>query len=265
MIAVIRNHLLSIAPLLGLAAIGGLHLIQRRQWSLIVGLLAIVPGTAAFLIFMATRGVFFSHRYLAAIDLGLVFAAGIALAAIDVPATRRWLSRHVHDRRALRAVALGVGGIAALTVAPVGVLDPVVGQVITKQAQIIRNEHRAIEAILPELASTPRWSDPAADDAAHPKLLVPARVREQMVVDLDLALNQVGRTTKSRVDPAAEHLVPGQIVYHDRLDDPDDPRYEALEIDRPTEVGGIRLVPLLTDPDRGIWVISVEVATGLRR
>ena len=86
-----------------------------------------------------------------------------------------------------------------------------------------------------------------------------------MVVDLDLALNQIVRTTKTRVDPAAGHLVPGQIVYHDRLDDPEDARYEALEIDRPTEIGGMQLVPLLADPQRGIWVISVEAATGLGR
>ncbi|MET0915891.1 MAG: hypothetical protein ABWY81_06790 [Jiangellaceae bacterium] len=264
-IAYIGNHLLSIGPLVGLAVIGGLHLIQRRQWSLVVGLLAIIPGTAAFLIFMAARGVFFSPRYLSMIDLGLIFAAGISLAAIDVPATRRWLNRHVHDRLALGAVAVGIGVLAAIAFAPVGVVDPDVRQAITKQAKLLRNEHRAVEVILPELASTPRWWDPAADESADPKLLVPARVREQMAVDLDLALNQIVRTTEARIDPAAGRLVPGQIVYHDRLDDPEDPSYEALEIDRPTEVGGVRLVPLLADPERGIWVISVEAATGLGR
>ena len=83
-----------------------------------------------------------------------------------------------------------------------------------------------------------------------------------MAVDLDLALNQIVRTTEDKIDLAAGRLVPGQIVYHDRLDDPEDPSYEALEIDRPTEVSGVRLVPLLADPERGIWVISVEAATG---
>ena len=135
-IAYIGYHLLSIGPLVGLAVIGGLHLIQRRQWSLVVGLLAIIPGTAAFLIFMAARGVFFSPRYLSMIDLGLIFAAGISLAAIDVPAMRRWLNRHVHDRLALGALAVGVGVLSAIAFAPVGVVDPAVRQAITKQAKL---------------------------------------------------------------------------------------------------------------------------------
>ena len=148
-IAFIGNHLLSIAPLVGLAAIGGLHLIQRRHWSLVVGLLAIGPGTAAFLLFMATRGVFFLAPLPRCDRPWPHFAAGISLAAIDVPAIRRWVNRHIHDRRALGAVAVSVGAMAALAFAPVGVLDPVVRQVIKTQAQLLRNENRAVEAILP--------------------------------------------------------------------------------------------------------------------
>jgi hypothetical protein len=124
------------------------------------------------------------------------------------------------------------------------------------------NEQRAVAAIRPQLGSIPSWRDAGpAVAGTPPRILVPARVREQVAIDLDLSLNTVFRTQAKTIDLANGRLVPGQIVYHDRLDDSADPRYLALEIETATTVGAVRLVPLLADRARGIWVILIEAAT----
>jgi hypothetical protein len=258
----LARHMLELGPVVALAAFGVVVLVKRRRWPLIVGLVALVPGTAAFLVFMAARGIFFSARYVAAIDLGLLFVAGVGLAALDAPVVRQWLHRRFHVRRPPPMMAVAAGLAVALLCVPIGPLDPMVRQTIRKQAKLLSNEQQAVAVIRAALGSTPRWWEPAANEpGAPPKVLVPARVREQMVVDLDLGLTQIMRTTARLLDPTAGRLVPGQILYHDRLDDGTGKGYEVLEIDQPTQVGPVRLVPLLADRSRGIWVVRVEAAS----
>jgi hypothetical protein len=249
------RHVVEMAPLLPFAALGVVVIVRRRAWPIALGLLALGPGVGGFLIYLAARGTFFSTRYAAPIDLSMVFVAGIGLAALDAPLVRARLGRFVpHGRRAAIA-GLAVGAIAGLAFAPIGVLDQ-------DARATVANEQRAIAAIRPQLGSIPSWRDAGpAILGAPPRILVPARVREQVAVDLDLSLNTVFRTQATSIDLAKGRLVPGQIVYHDRLDDSADPRYGALEIETATTVGAVRLVPLLADRAGGIWVILVEGAS----
>jgi hypothetical protein len=97
-------------------------------------------------------------------------------------------------------------------------------------------------------------------DAADPSVLVPLLLRPQLAIDLDLPLTAIARLNPADVPPNGHRLRPGQIVFHDRRGDGPDPAFASLEVDVPTVVGDVRLVPIASDPMRGWWVIRVEAA-----
>lgn len=253
-------HLAHGAPLLPLAGLGAFVLLRRRQWPLVVGLLALGPGVAAFLIYLGARSIFVSNRYLAPIDLSLLFTAGMGLTALDVPQVRRVVRRFksIESRRVLVLAIVGV--VAALALAPIGLLDATTRATISTQVQLHANEPRAMAAIRAELASPSACLTAAR--AADPKLratvIVPSRLRVQAVVDLGLSLNDVTKPGGIRL--IAGLPAPGQIVYHDRLDGQTGASYAIYEIDHPVVDGADRLVPLLADPVHGFWVIRVDSA-----
>jgi hypothetical protein len=254
-------HLAGEAPLLPLAALGAFVLIRRRRWALVAGLLAFGPGIAAFLVYLGARHIFVSARYADAIDLALLFTAGIGLGAIDLPVVRRQLRRSFPVYRRRFVVPLLAGALAGLAFAPIGLLDATVRNTILTQVRLHANEQRAMAVIKAELAS-PSACLTAARASGVPvrsMVIVPAHVRVQAVVDLDLPLKQVARP--SGITAVAGVPVAGQIVYHDRLDDPTGKRYTIYEIDHPVTLGDVRLVPLLADAKRSFWVVRVDQAT----
>jgi hypothetical protein len=254
-------HLMSQAPLVLLAGLGAFQLLRRRSWPLVFGLLALGPGVAAFLVALAIRDVFFSARYAETMDLALLVAAGIGLSAIDVPALHASVSRFADSSGRALVASVTAGAIAAAAFAPIGVLDATLRQTVGHEIQLLRDEQRAVEAIRRALAGVPSWRDGTGQlSGGRPRLLVPARLLEQLIVDLDLSALAVARTTPTGVDISKGRLLVGQIVYHDRLDDVADARYAVLEVDQPTTIGSVRLVPLLADKSRGMWVLRVDPA-----
>lgn len=254
-------HLAGEAPLLPLAALGAFVLIRQRQWALVLGLLALGPGVAAFLVYLGARGIFVSARYADAIDLALLFTAGMGLLAIDAPLVRRLLSRSVPAVRRWVFVPVVAGALAGLAFAPIGLLDTTVRNTILTQVRLHANEQRAMAAIRAELRS-PSACLTAARASGVPvrsMVIVPSRLRVQAVVDLGLPLTEVakpGGITKVAGIPA-----PGQIIYHDRLDAETGKAFAIYEIDHPVTLGAVRLVPLLADAKRSFWVVRVDQAT----
>jgi hypothetical protein len=254
-------HVAGMAPLVPLAALGALVLVRQRRWPLAIGLLALGPGVAAFLVLLGARGTFVSARYLAPIDLSLLFTAGLGLTTLDVPIVRRWLGRTLSLDRSRVVVPLLVGAFAALAFAPNGLIDATTRHAILNQVQLHANERRAIAAIRVELAAPSACFEATRSSAARARstVIVPSRLRAQAVVDLDLPLTDVakpGGITMSGGLPAA-----GQIVYHDRLDGQTSSSYAVYEIKAPVTKGAVRLVPLLADATRGLWVIRVDDAS----
>lgn len=263
MVGFVGRYVLGLAPLLPLAALGGIMLGLRRQWSLGVGLVAASVGVAVFWILVGTRGTVVASRYLAPIDLSLVFAAGLGLSVLDVPTVRRWLATRARiDARRAGTAALA-GTLAALAFTPIWPLDRDVLAGVSTQRQLHENAQRAFDAILEELNSTglSAGGSLSAGSPPSPAVLVPPRLRAQAVVDLGLPLTVVRKSWASGIDPAAGRPVPGSIIYHDRLDDKASLRWATIEIDQPVVIGSLRLVPILSDPGRGFWVIRVEDAT----
>jgi hypothetical protein len=253
-------HFVHGPALLPLVALGAFVLIRRRQWPLVVGLLALGPGVAVFLVYLGARSIFVSNRYLAPIDMSALVTAGMGLTALDVPQVRRLIrrTRPIESRRVLILALVGV--VAALALAPIGLLNATTRSTISKQIQLHANEPRAMAAIRMELAAPSACRTAAR--AADPNLQVvsvPSRLRVQAVVDLDLPLTEVSKP--DGIKRIGGLPAPGQIVYHDRFDGETSAGWALYEVDQPVVDGAIRLVPLLADRSHGFWVIRVDSAS----
>jgi hypothetical protein len=262
MIVWMGHHFIGQATLLPLAAAAAYVLVSRRRWPLAIGLAGVVGGIAVLFIVGGARGIFVSSRYLAPIDLGLLFAAAVGVSVLDIPEIRRWAGRWMNpDARRVAWPIVG-GLLVAFAVAPIGPLDPSTRASIATQVKLHANAQRALAAIGANLGARPSWQGlpPSQAFSGHPLVIVPPRLRAQAVAELGLPLGEVVYSTyRDFLDPANGKPTPGTIVYHDRLDDKaTDPRYKLLEISQPTTIAGRRYVPILVDPAAGMWVLRVE-------
>jgi len=252
-------HFVHGPALLPLVALGAFVLLRRRQWPLVIGLLALGPGVALFLVYLGARSIFVSNRYLAPIDLSALFTAGVGLSALDVPQVRHFIRgiRSIESRHPMTLAIVGV--VAALALAPIGLLNATTRTTISKQIQLHANEPRAMAAIRAELASPSACRTAAR--SADPNLqvvIVPSRLRVQAVVDLGLSLNEVAKPDGIKLIGGLP--APGQIIYHDRFDGETGASWAVYEVDHPVVAGTDRLVPLLADRAHGLWVIRVDSA-----
>ncbi len=260
----VGHHVLGIAPVLPLAALAVVDLAVRRRWMALFVVTIVPVAVALFFIASGARGTVISSRYLLPIDLGLVWAAGVGVGAIDAARVRHWWLRSVPGApgRAWGTVALAGGLILAVAMAPSWPRTPHVRASVAAQRAKQANAARAFAAIAPALGTVPPWR--GASPPADPRtlVLIPARLRAQGIVDLDLPLWAGTKLYPSLVDPAHGIPPPGTILYHDNRDDKPAPVWASVEVQRPTVVGSLRLVPLFVDARAGIWVLRVEAAPG---
>jgi len=101
-----------------------------------------------------------------------------------------------------------------------------------------------------------------AADATRIRLFVPAHRVPRLALDLGLALTQIGKLEPLRVDLARGYQPVGSVVYIDG-------RVEAasigggttaLQVSAPTEVGGVVVVPIISDPIGRSWVVRIDPA-----
>ena len=195
---IVVNHVTALLPMVLLAGIGVVLLVQRRAWPILVGLAALGPGIAAVVLYLGARGVFVLDRYALPIDLTIIFLAGLGFSALAVPA----LSHLGADRTWARsATHLAVAAGLALALSPaVAPLDRTVITQIRADQDAITDFQAAAPSIagnldaIPGVRDRPDRSAPANPAVAEPvALLVPARLLPQAAVDLALPLTQVDR------------------------------------------------------------------------
>jgi hypothetical protein len=243
-------HMGQYVPILVVASLGAVLLGARSEWALLVGLVGATLGIALFFVIVGARGTSVPSRYFGLMDLGFLFAAGIGLAAVDVPLLRRAFRRITPAFVGARVLLpMAAGAFVALVMTPSWFLDR--GNLVNAREQVGLRENQAIamDAIRDELAENP---------PEGLRVLVPPRLRAQTIVDLGMPLSDVGRNSPGLVNPASPQLEPGTILYHDRSDDTPSPAWASVEIDEPRELGNVRLVPLVADPDREMWVVRVD-------
>ncbi len=256
----IGQHLLGEGALVALAAIGAIALVRRRAWPLVVGLAAMGPGVAAFLVFLAARRIYISGRYFDPIDLAVIVAAAVGFGAVVVPDLVDLGRRIVPATRRTALLVAGALIAGVLFSAPFAPLNKPVFLTIRTNLDIERNAAEALPAVRRALAAVPGVTDwPGPTDGRLPALFVPTLLRPQFAVDLGLPISQVSGTAAARLGTDGTYPIAGQVIVHDAFAEPD-PAFDFLEVDKATTVGRIVVTPLLSDPARGIWVDRIDPA-----
>jgi hypothetical protein len=237
--------------LLALAVVGIVWLVRRRAWVWLAGLGVTGIGVLALLGLEAWRGTYVSWRYFDPADLAVRQAAALGAAALATA-----LTGHLAGRwRTSRLAAAGAGVAAVLLVAvaswPLAPVDPEVDATLDRGARLSANTATAIGVLRPL----------AARSGTVLTVSGPQRVR--VAVELDLPLGRVRDLFLATLSaPLDQALAGSDAVFHDADGDRPARRFARLSTATPARVGEVRLVPLRTDPGRGLYVQRVEEQGG---
>ena len=208
-----------------LAVIGAAVLAARAQWAILIGLVSLGPGMAAFLLVLAARHTFVDPRYFVPISVALIFAAAIGVSTLRIPdlapllgrlrAQGSWtaLDRSAASTAVMTLVMAAIAVMFSPTIAP---LD----QAARARIASARHLARTADLALPEIRAALLDATAAGTTL---QLFVPVPVRPRVAVDLDLPLRQVGSYRDPRAWVAAGPT-PGQMILID-LDPPRRPTH----------------------------------------
>jgi hypothetical protein len=229
--------------LAGLAVVGGVWLVRRRAWVWLAGLGIAGVGVLALLGAQAWQGTYISWRYFDPADVALRLTAALGAAALATAGLARLgRGRSTGPLAAIAAVALV--GVACWPLAPA---DPLVDSTLDRDQRLSANAATAIDTLRPV--------------AAEPGTVItasgPQRVR--VAVELGLPLDRVRDLFLAGLaSPLDRALAGSTAVFHDADGDRPTERFAPLSTTVPTRVGGVELVPIRTDPGRGLYVHRVE-------
>jgi hypothetical protein len=244
-----------------LAILGFAVLLRERRWAIAAGSLGLSVGVVGFLLVLAYRGTYVSTRYLAPIDLALVFAAAVGFGRLRVPSLR-WREGRARVPAAAGVAFLATGGavVAVLLSVPFAPLDKATRSVIKNERLVAEHADAALPALGRALAEIPDSRSPRGQIDSTPErasLLVPSPLRPRLSLDLDVPLTNVAGNVPELARPDGP-LHAGQVLLHDRLADTPDDAYAAFEIEAPARLGGVALDPVLSNPADGWWVVAVR-------
>jgi len=229
--------------LLALAAAGVVWLVRRRAWLWLVALGATGIGVLTLLGLQAWQGTYISWRYFDPADLAVRLSAAFGAAALATGAT----ARLVRGRGAVAGAVLLVG-VACWPLAPG---DPVVSSTLDRDTRLSANAATAIGVLAPV----------AAEQGTIVTASGPQRVR--VAVELGLPLERVRDLfLAGRAAPLDQALAGSAAVFHDADGDRPTERFAPLSVTVPRRVGKVELVPLRTNPGRGLYVHRVEEPGG---
>jgi hypothetical protein len=255
--------------LLVLAAAGVVWLVRRRAWVWLAALSATGFGVLALLGLEASRGTYVSWRYFDPPDVALRLAAALGAAALASWAAARLAGRWRSSGPAGRsspwglagrsgpstlatgagaALLVGAGAVLLVGVAcwPLAPADPLVGSTLDRDTRLSANTATAIAVLAPV----------AAEPGAVLVASGPQRVR--VAVELGLPLGRVRDLfLAGRTAPLDRALAGSAAVFHDADGDRPAERFAPLSTTTPTRVGEVALIPLRTDPGRGLYVHRV--------
>ncbi len=229
--------------LLALAAAGVVWLVRRRAWLWLVALGATGIGVLTLLGLQAWQGTYISWRYFDPADLAVRLSAAFGAATLATWAA----ARLVRGRGAVAGAVLLVG-VACWPLAPG---DPVVSSTLDRDTRLSANAATAIGVLAPL----------AAEQGTIVTASGPQRVR--VAVELGLPLERVRDLfLAGRAAPLDQALAGSAAVFHDADGDRPTERFAPLSVTVPRRVGKVELVPLRTDPGRGLYVHRVEEQGG---
>ena len=229
--------------LLALAAAGVVWLVRRRAWLWLVALGATGIGVLTLLGLQAWQGTYISFRYFDPADLAVRLSAAFGAAALAT-----WAATRLARGRGAAAGAVLLVGVACWPLAPG---DPVVSSTLDRDTRLSANAATAIGVLAPV----------AAEQGTIVTASGPQRVR--VAVELGLPLERVRDLfLAGRAAPLDQALAGSAAVFHDADGDRPTERFAPLSVTVPRRVGKVELVPLRTDPGRGLYVHRVEEPGG---
>jgi len=246
-----------------LAVVGVVVLAVRARWSILVGVLALGPGMAAFLLVLAARHTFVDPRYLVPISVALIFAAAVGLSAVRVPDLAPLVGRlraggawSVRDRSiaSLAATSLVAAALAIAFAPAIGPLDRATRVTIASARHVARTADRTMPRMRTALAGPGAAASGTGTPAAL--VVVPVAIRPRVAVELDRPLGQVG-SYRDLAAWASGAPATGQLVLVDA--DPSAPTTATagFRLTAPGAVDGVRLVPLVSDAANGAFLLQV--------
>jgi len=229
--------------LLALAAAGAIWLVRRRAWLWLVALGATGIGVLTLLGLQAWQGTYISWRYFDPADLAVRLSAAFGAAALAT-----WVAGRLVRGRGAVAGAVLLVGVACWPLAPG---DPVVSSTLDRDTRLSANAATAIGVLAPV----------AAEQGTIVTASGPQRVR--VAVELGLPLERVRDLfLAGRAAPLDQALAGSAAVFHDADGDRPTERFAPLSVTVSRRVGNVELVPLRTDPGRGLYVHRVEEPGG---
>jgi hypothetical protein len=230
--------------LLVLAAVGVVWLVRRRAWLWLAGLGITGVGVLALLGAQAGQGTYISWRYFDSADVALRLTAALGAAALATAAVGRLGARAGRGSGLVAVVgAVLLVGVACWPLAPA---DPLVDSTLDRDRRLSANTATAIEVLGP-VAAEPGGIITASG---------PQRVR--VAIELRLPLGRVRDLFLAGLaGPLDQALAGSAAVFHDADGDRPGERFAPLSTTVPTRVGGVEVVPLRTDPGRGLYVLRV--------
>ncbi len=261
------GHYRGLWPLGILGLIGVVRLIRGRAWAVLIGLAAMGPGMAAFLLYLAVRHIFVPDRYFAPIDIASILAAGVGAGwLLEIGAARlgHRLGGRPGQTRAVAAGSLVLAlGLAGVSTWPSGLLDPSLRTAAHRSLALAADLDQMDPVLRQIVDRTPgarTWPVGGGSAGVAPAMVlmyVPLPYRPRMSVDLDAPLTIIGDTAASLAS-AAGHPVAGQFVAHDWHADGALPLWRPYESPIPVTFNGVSIVPVASDPARGWWITEVR-------
>ena len=258
--------------LLALAAVGVVWLFRRRAWVWLAALGATGVGVLALLGLQAWQGTYISWRYFDPADVALRVAAALGAAAVAGLVAGRLPGRTATGgggaataadppragdprRSGVRPRALGavVGAVVLVGLAcwPLAPGDPLVDSTLDRDTRLSANTATAV-AVLAQVTAEPGTV-----------VTVSGPQRLRVAVELGLPLDRVRDLfLAGRSAPLDRALAGSAAVFHDADGDRPAERFAPLSTTVPSRVGDVELVPLRTDPERGLYVHRVAGSGG---
>jgi hypothetical protein len=257
----IGKHYLEIWPLVILALLGVWRLIRVQAWAVVLGLVAMGPGMAAFLLFLAFRRITVPDRYLAPIDISAIGAAGTGTAWLLgrlLARVQPRLGNPVRRTRPLTAGAIGASALLAIVVTwPTGILDAGLRTSVDGSLALAADLDQmlpSLRAIVDRTPGAQTW--PTAKGTA-PLLLAPRAYQPRLALDLGVPGTMLGDVS-AWASSARGHPIAGQFVVHDLNADGSAAAFGPYETSVAITLDGVRIVPVASDPIRGWWITEIE-------
>jgi hypothetical protein len=252
------------------AGCGGLAvLVRRRSWIALAGLVVMGPLVVVYTWLLALARLNVIGHYLDPVNLAVMLAAAVGTGSLLTQVRRRLAEvfprttgRSGQVLSVAAAVTLAVllstpfsptSSSARRSIAHEASLAVQIGTVVPILDGAI-SRGRPGTSIDPGPMGSP---DPTAVLAFVPRLQVP-----RLAVDLDLPLSRIAGLVPAQVDLARGYPPIGSVVYLDGSVDPATvgPETAVLRVSGPVIVGAVRLVPVVADAAKGLWIVKIETA-----